>query len=115
MSASGYQDFYTPTFSKNYQRFGNIRKRVDKRIDKILSNPFEETEPLEYKEGKDLRGLRSTRIDRNFRIIFCIWEEYQKKASKALPLLPQAMQETLPHHCVIFLTVGPHEKAYQLR
>lgn len=40
MSASFYQDFYSPTFSKNYKRFGNIRKRVDKRIDKILSNPY---------------------------------------------------------------------------
>lgn len=59
--------------------------------------------------------MRSARIDRNFRIIFCVWEEYQNKAMKALPLLPQTIQEKLPKNSVIFITVGPHEKVYRFQ
>ena len=110
-----YQGFYSPTFFKNYDRHGNKRKKIDGLIDEILADPFSNTEPLGHKEGKDLRGLRSVRIDRNFRILFCVWEEYQSKTAKVLPLLPQTLQEKMPKNSVVFLTVGPHEKAYKLK
>lgn len=110
-----YQDHYTPTFSKNYKRYGNIQERIGRCIDKILLDPFSGTEPLEHKAGFDLRGLRSARIDRNFRIIFCVWEEYQKKSGKAVPLLPVSMRDKITSNIVVFLTVGPHENAYTLK
>ena len=115
MTAGSHQDFYAPTFSKNLKKYAHLSKKLEKLTGQITSDPFVNTEQLDYKEGRDLRGLRSARIDRNFRVIFCILEEYKNKTTKTLPLLPHAMQETLPENAVVFLTVGPHEKAYRLQ
>lgn len=114
-SSPVYQELYTSTFSKNYKRYGSLRKKIHTLIDEILARPFSATEYLDYKDGKDLRGLRSARIDRNFRIIFCVWEEYQKKTGKTIPLLSQSMQEKLQKNSIVFITVGPHEKSYRLQ
>ena len=110
-----YQDFYTPTFSKNYRKYQNIQNRIDDCLKEILSNPFAGTEALKHKAGFDLKGLRSARIDRNFRVIFCVWKEYQRKSGKTLSLLPGYTRDRLTETSVIFMTVGPHEKAYALK
>ena len=114
-SALIYQHFYSSTFFKNYDRYGNLHKSIDDRVDEIIKDPFSGTESLEHKQGKDLRGLRSARINRNFRVVFCVWEEYKNKTKKTLPLIPQSVQEKFPKNSVIFITVGPHEKAYRLQ
>jgi len=120
MSALKRPDFYTPTFAKNRKRYRNLRDRMTRRIDKLLVDPFAGTELLSAKGDIDLRGLRSARLGRNFRIIFCVLDEYRKQTHRALPLLPRAVQEKIPQEkippqAVIFLTIGPHQRAYTLK
>ncbi|MEA3339884.1 MAG: hypothetical protein U9R15_07950, partial [Chloroflexota bacterium] len=55
-------------------------------------------------------GCRSARVTRNFRIIFVICEECRQ-----VPECRFCLCEGLPDRTVVFLTVGPHEKAYRLR
>jgi hypothetical protein len=54
--------------------------------------------------GLDLRGCRSVRVTRNFRLIFVVCEECR-----------YCFCEGLPDKTVIFLTVGPHERSYAMR
>ncbi len=60
--------------------------------------------------GLDLRDCRSVRVTRNFRILFVVCEECRQ-----VPECRFCFCEGLPDCTVVFLTVGPHEKAYLLR
>ena len=108
-----YRDLYTPRFSKNYHRYATFQKRIDRTIESILKNPYQKTEPLQYKEGHDLRGLRSARIGRNFRILFAILEELKETPCEFRALLESYFKED--PKTVVFLTVGPHEAAYRMK
>jgi len=52
----------------------------------------------------------SARIDSNFRIVFVVCEECRK-----VPECEYCFCEDLPDKTVMFLTVGPHDKAYAIR
>jgi len=109
-----YRDLYTPRFSKNYHRYASFQKRIDQTIQLVLQNPYQKTEVLQFKEGHDLRGLRSARIGRNFRIIFTILEELKETPCEYRTLL-ESYLKAYPGKTVVFLTVGPHEAAYRMK
>ena len=109
-----YRDLYTPRFSKNYHRYTNLQNRIDRTLQGILKHPYQKTEALQFKEGHDLRGLRSARIGRNFRIIFTILEELKEIPCEFRTLLESYLKE-YPKETVVFLTVGPHEAAYRMK
>ena len=68
-----YQAFYEGRFARNLSRYSNIRQRIKRRVEQILKNPYDRTERLgQVSGGLDLRGCRSARVDRNFRLIFVI-------------------------------------------
>jgi len=78
---------------------------------RVLENPYHNTERLGHEPGQaNLRGCRSARIDRNFRLVFVICEE-----CRAVPECEYCFCEGLPDQTVVFLTVGTHERAYALR
>ena len=103
-----YRPIYLPGFEKRLRQHGNIKDRVEKRVKEILEAPYDRTEALQ----EDLKGLRSARIGRNFRIIFVISEEIGRIAAarKKFPLY-----SCQPKDAVIFITISTHEKAYALR
>jgi len=108
---SNYTAFYEEQFTRNLQRYRSIRQRIKRRIERILSNPYANTEILGDATGKlNLRGCRSARIDRNFRLIFVICEECQEE-----PACDYCFCEELSDKTVIFLTVGPHDEAYAMK
>lgn len=73
---SNYEDVYEKQFVRNLRRYISLKKRIRLRIQRILTNPYLNTEPLDDISGElNLIGCRSARIDRNFRIIFVICEE----------------------------------------
>ncbi len=109
-----YRDLYTPRFAKNYQRYANLKGRVDRVIEEILADPYQKTEALQFKEGRDLRGLRSARIGRNFRVIFTILEELKETSCEFRTLLESYLKE-YRGGTVVFLTVGPHAAAYRMK
>ena len=106
-----YQAFYESRFVQNLARYSNLRQRIQRRVEQILKDPYASTERLgRVVSGLDLRGCRSARVDRNFRVIFVICEECQHIRECQYCFCEGREGET-----VVFLTVGPHDRAYTMR
>ena len=106
-----YADFYEVRFRRNRDVYAHIRDRLERKIDQILRNPYLGTERLgAVGNGLNLRGCRSARIDRNFRIIFVICEECRKVKDCQF-----CFCEGLADRAIVFLTFGPHKRAYQMK
>ena|SRR3990170_4527647 len=98
-------------FMENLRRYSTLRQQIKHRVDRVLANPDASTELLSAPGGKlNLRGCRSARIDRNFRLIFVICEECRK-----IPDCQFCFCEGLEDRTVVFLTVGPHDRAYAMK
>jgi mRNA-degrading endonuclease RelE of RelBE toxin-antitoxin system len=108
---SDYQAVYEDKFTRNLRRYSSIRKKIKRRVERVISYPYQNTEFLDDASGKlNLRGCRSVRVDRNFRLIFVICEECRK-----IPQCEYCFCEDLPDKTVVFLTVGPHDRAYAIK
>ena len=108
---SDYEAVYEEKFVLNLRRYSSIRKNIKRRVERVLSDPYQNTETLADASGKlNLRGCRSARVDRNFRIIFVICEECRK-----IPECEYCFCDGLKDKTVVFLTVGPHDKAYAIK
>jgi mRNA-degrading endonuclease RelE of RelBE toxin-antitoxin system len=110
-----YHPVYEEQFFKNLRRYAALRQRIKKRVERILSDPYTATELLGDAAGKlNLRGCRSTRVDRNFRILFVVCEECRRVPECEYCFCEKDGQE-FPGKTVIFLTVGPHSRAYSMK
>lgn len=108
---SNYDGVYEDRFLRNLRRYSSIRQSVKRRIERILDNPYHNTEFLGDASGKlNLTGCRSARVDRNFRIIFVVCEECRNIQDCEF-----CFCENLPDETIVFLTVGPHDKAYAMK
>ncbi len=88
-----------------------MRKHIRRHVKQVLADPYQGTERLDKQAGGlDLRGCRSVRVTRNFRIIFVICEECRRVSECRF-----CFCEGLPDETVVFLTVGPHERTYAMR
>jgi len=106
-----YEAEYTPLFDRNARRYRSLRKQIRQKTARTLQDPYQGTERLgKTPGGMDLSGCRSVRVTRNFRIIFVICEECRR-----VPECEFCFCEGLPGETVIFITVGPHERAYAVR
>ncbi len=76
---SQYKVAYESRFSKYLRRYRSLRKQIYRHIAQVLADPYQGTERLGHRAGGlDLRGCRSVRVTRNFRILFVICEECRK-------------------------------------
>ena len=108
---NNYKGIYEKQFMKNLKRYASLKKQIRRSAVRVLFDPYYNTERLEDISGKlNLVGCRSMRVDRNFRIIFVICEECRK-----IPKCEYCFCEDLPDETVVFLTVGPHDKAYAMK
>ena len=106
-----YQKHYLPRFQKDLVTYQSLRQRIFKRVEAVVRDPYLGTERLGHPAGAiNLKGCRSAHIGRNFRIIIVICEECRKE-----PECEYCYCEGLPDQTVVFLTAGPHEKAYQMK
>lgn len=106
-----YQAVYEKRFVKNLTRYSSLRQQIRRCVDRVMKDPYAQTEFLGDVSGKlNLKGCRSTRIDRNFRIIFVTCEECRQ-----IPRCEYCFCENLPDNTIVFLTVGPHDKAYAMK
>lgn len=106
-----YAAAFTKTFDNNLRRFANLRRQIQRRVDRLLDDPYHNTELLaDATEGLNLQGCRSARIDRNFRLIFVICEE-----CKRIDDCEYCFCDNCPDKTVVFLTVGPHDHAYTMQ
>lgn len=107
-----YTPHYKPQFGDDVKTYASLKKQIEKKVESILEDPYHNTEALEKKGGHDLRGLRSKRVDKNFRIIFAICEECKE-------LFPEKEKPCrycdldLPAKSVVFFTVRPHKIVYK--
>jgi len=102
---------YEKQFIKNIKRYPSNKKQIKRCVERIILDPYFHTEFLSDKNGKlNLKGCRSFRVDRNFRIIFVICEECIH-----IPQCEYCFCEYFPDNTIIFLTVGPHDKAYAMK
>jgi hypothetical protein len=68
---SEYSVVYEEQFRLNLRRYASARDQIQRRVKRVIADPYANTEPLGDTSGKlDLRGCRSARVDRNFRLIF---------------------------------------------
>ena len=108
---SDYQAVYEDLFVKNLRKYSSIKKSIKNKINRLLEDPYHNTEFLGDHKGKlNLSGCRSIRIDKNFRIIFVVCEECRN-----IQVCEFCFCEKLPDKTVIFLTIGPHDKAYSIK
>jgi len=102
-----------PRFDENFKRYAAMKKQIEKKIRAILADPYHNTEALQKRPHGDLRGIRSKRIDRNFRILFAICEEcrvmlpdlHDKRACRSC-------DPKFPGNTVVFFAVQPHDVVY---
>ena len=105
-----YEASFTEIFVENLGRYSSMRKQIRNRVDRVLQQPYHNTESLaDVKTGKNLTGCRSARVDRNFRIIFVVCEECRKIVTSEY-----CFCDELSDQAILFLTVGPHDRAYEM-
>jgi mRNA-degrading endonuclease RelE of RelBE toxin-antitoxin system len=108
---SEYQAVYEQRFVENLKRYASIQGKIKRRVKRVLANPYANTELLVDASGKlNLRGCRSARVDRNFRLIYVICEE-----CRYIPQCDFCFCDGLPDQTILFLTVGPHDRAYAMK
>ena len=108
---SDYEAAYEDLFVRNLRRYASISKAIKRRIETVLADPYTGNKALGDISGRlNLTGCRSIRIDRNFRIVFVICEECRKIRECEF-----CFCDDLPDKTVVFLTVGPHDKAYAIK
>lgn len=107
---NNYQTVFEDTFVRNLRRYGAMRKQIQRRVDRIIADPYQNTELLsDAPSGLNLMGCRSARVDRNFRIIFVVCEE-----CRPVPECNYCFCEERSDQTVVFLTIGPHDRAYAM-
>lgn len=107
-----YRGEFSLQFCENARRYAGIAKLVQSKVDRVLEDPYR-SESL-TKRRSDLRGYRSVRVTRNFRIVFIICEECIKRdfRGRGYPDCALNCTKALPADTVIFVTVGSHRLAY---
>jgi Txe/YoeB family toxin of Txe-Axe toxin-antitoxin module len=109
-----YTPKYRPQFAADIKKYSSMKKQIEKKVLSILENPYYNTEPLENRPIYNLMGIRSKRIDRNFRILFSICEECRDLFTKVSDAKPCTYcDKGLPDNCIIFFVVRPHKKVYK--
>jgi mRNA-degrading endonuclease RelE of RelBE toxin-antitoxin system len=108
---SDYGGVYEERFLENLRRYASLRPQIKQRVERVLVNPYLNTELLTDPSGKlNLHGCRSARVDRSFRIIYVVCEECRR-----VPECCYCFCEGLPDNTIVFLTVGPHDRAYTMK
>jgi mRNA-degrading endonuclease YafQ of YafQ-DinJ toxin-antitoxin module len=81
-----------------------------KKINLLKQNPYTNCKS-ELLVG-ELKGLRSARITKSFRVIFSVCEECRSKNLQKLVGCSPSICEKMALKTIIFFTFGPHDKAY---
>lgn len=99
---------FTHEFSEALKKYSNVKKSAQNKIDNLLENPLGFGEPLKY----GLEGLNSCQVKKGFIIVYVYCKECRIKGYDQINNCKNC-KET-PDEVIKFLTMGPHDKAYEL-
>src|SRR3972149_9185513 len=68
-----YKAYFTPEFLKEAKKYQNLKKSLAKKVQRLSKDPYKNCKS-ELLVG-ELKGLRSARITKSFRVIFAVCEE----------------------------------------
>ncbi len=107
-----YRGEFSSEFLAGKRRYAGLAKLIQHEVDRVLADPYHSE--LLTKKRSDLRGHRSVRVTRNFRIIFIVCEECIQRdfRGKGYPDCAPACIKPSPTGDIVFVAVGPHEQAY---
>jgi len=99
---------YLPEFVEALKKHSNIRKSAKKKIESLLENPLNYGEPLKH----ELQGLSSFPVRKNFLIVYVYCRECRIKNYQEINCCKDC--DNTPDEVVKFLTIAPHDLAYQI-
>ena len=105
-----YNTYFLPEFLNQLKKYAHLKNLVQKKINLLALNPYSNCKS-ELLLG-ELKGLRSARLTKSFRIIFVICEECKNRNFARYINCPQKYCNSFSLKTIIFLTFGPHEKIY---
>ncbi|MBI4823028.1 MAG: hypothetical protein HY805_02205 [Nitrospirae bacterium] len=105
-----YKTYFSPEFLKQTTRYSHFKKVIANKIKLLAENPYVICKS-ELLVG-ELKGLRSARITKSFRAIFSVCEECMAKRFQKLVGCSPSLCEKMGSDTIVFLTFGPHDKAY---
>jgi len=95
---------------KQAKKYRHIKKVLANKINLLSENPYTNCKS-ELLVG-ELKGLRSARITKSFRVIFSICEECRARKFQKFVGCSLSICEKMDLKTIVFLTFGPHDKIY---
>ncbi|MDD5007147.1 MAG: hypothetical protein PHU49_13060 [Syntrophorhabdaceae bacterium] len=105
-----YKTYFTPEFLKQSKKYRHLKKTLKNKIMLLSKNPYTYCKS-ELLIG-ELKGLRSARITKSFRVIFSVCEECRARKFKSFVGCSQKICMKTDSNTIIFFTFGPHEEVY---
>ncbi len=105
-----YKPYFTPEFLKQTKKHQHLKNILTNKIKLICENPYINCKS-ELLVG-ELKGLRSARVTKSFRIIFAICEECRNRKFQRLVGCSNTLCKEMNFKTIIFLTFGPHDAVY---
>ena len=109
-SSKIYKPYFTPEFFKQAKKYRHLKKSLARKISLLTQNPYVNCKS-ELLVG-ELRGLRSARITKSFRVIFSVCEECRARKFQNAVGCSLSICEGTNAKTIVFLTLGPHDEAY---
>jgi mRNA-degrading endonuclease YafQ of YafQ-DinJ toxin-antitoxin module len=105
-----YKTYFTPEFSEQAKKYGHLKKVLANKIKLLSVNPYTNCKS-ELLVG-ELKGLRSARITKSFRVIFSVCEECRARKFQKFVGCSLSICEKMDSKTMVFLTFGPHDEVY---
>jgi mRNA-degrading endonuclease YafQ of YafQ-DinJ toxin-antitoxin module len=104
-----YKTYFTPEFLSQAKKYRHFKNLLEQKTKLLSQNPYTHCKS-ELLVG-ELRGLRSARLTKSFRIIFAVCEECRGKYRTVVGCAPELCSKMDPK-TIVFLTIGPHDEVY---
>lgn len=100
---------FEKAFLKAIKKQSGLKKQIKQKVQQIIEHPIEMGEPLKG----NLRGFYSCPVKRNFIIIYLYCASCRKKGDNEFVSCSDC--STTPDKTIKFITIGPHDEAYNIK
>lgn len=110
MYLENYKPYFALEFLKQTEKHQHLKKILANKIKLLCENPYANCKS-EMLVG-ELKGFRSARVTKSFRIIFTICEECRNRKLQNYVGCSNAICKQMNIKTIIFLTFSTHDRAY---